>query len=305
MQRAAFAAVSEYLAAYEVETRGVYIQDVVFPEELVEVLTRREIANQERATYEEQQRAETARVEMEKARGTADMQAELAAAQVSVDISTNQAQAREAEAGGEAAYVRLTGQAEADRTQAIGLAEAKATEALGLARAAGFEAQRDAIGETATALVAVAGAVAEGKIDIMPEVLVTGGGGGALDGLAVDADEHAAKRQRRPWRSRRSCPCAARRRAGGELTSPQPNWRRSRSMASGIAAGSGPAQGWSSGATSAPNRSTWSTSSARSRDRNRICSWLAPASTQGRNPAAMASGSPTNVRPTSHVGRPT
>jgi uncharacterized membrane protein YqiK len=184
VQTAAFRAVSEYLAAYDVETRGVYIQDVVFPESLVQVLTRREIANQERTTYVEQERAETARVAVEKARGTADMQAELATAQVSVDISTNQARAREAAANGEAAYVRLTGQAEADRTQALGLAEARATEALGLARAAGFDAQRDAIGEAATALVAVAGAVAEGKIDIMPDVLVTGGGGGALDGLA-------------------------------------------------------------------------------------------------------------------------
>ena len=156
----------------------------MFPEDLVQVLTRREIANQERTTYVEQERAETARIEVEKARGTADMQAQLAAAQVSVDISTNEAQAREAEANGEAAYVRLTGQAEADRTQAIGLAEARATEALGLAQAAGFEAQRDAIGEMATALVAVAGAVAEGRIDIVPEVLVTGGGG-ALDGLAA------------------------------------------------------------------------------------------------------------------------
>jgi uncharacterized membrane protein YqiK len=185
VQNSAFQAVSEYLAAYDVETRGVYIQDVVFPQELVDVLTRREIANQERTTYVEQERAETARVEVEKARGTANMQAELAAAQVSVDISTNQARAREAEATGEAAYVRLTGQAEADRTQAVGLAEARATEALGLARAAGYQAQRDAIGDAATALVAVAGAVADGHIDIVPDVLVTGGGGGALDGLAA------------------------------------------------------------------------------------------------------------------------
>jgi uncharacterized membrane protein YqiK len=184
VQGSAFTAVSEYLAAYDVETRGVYIQDVVFPEELVEVLTRREIANQERTTYVEQERAETARVEVEKARGTANMQAELAAAQVSVEISTNQAQAREAAATGEAAYVRLTGQAEADRTQAIGLAEARATEALGLAKAAGYQAQREAIGDVPTALVAVAGAVADGHIDIMPDVLVTGGGG-ALDGLAA------------------------------------------------------------------------------------------------------------------------
>lgn len=184
VQRSAFTAVSDYLTAYEVETRGVYIQDVVFPDELVEVLTRREIANQERSTYVEQERAETARIEVEKARGTANMQAELASARVSVDISASQAQAREKEATGEAAYVRLTGQAEADRTQAIGLAEAKATEALGLARATGFEAQRAAIGEMATALVAVAGAVSEGQIDIMPDVLVTGGGG-AVEGLAA------------------------------------------------------------------------------------------------------------------------
>ncbi|HEY2998889.1 MAG TPA: SPFH domain-containing protein [Acidimicrobiales bacterium] len=185
VQGTAFRAVSEYLAAYDVETRGVYIQDVVFPEALVQVLTRREIANQERTTYVEQERAETARVEVEKARGTADMQAQLAAAQVSVEISTNQAKAREAAGTGEAAFVRLTGQAEADRTQALGLAEARATEALGLARAAGFQAQRDAIGEAATAMVAVAGAVADGHIDIVPDVLVTGGGGGALDGLAA------------------------------------------------------------------------------------------------------------------------
>ena len=184
VQRAAYLAVREYLNAYDVETRGVYIQDVVFPDELVEVLTRREIANQERTTYTEQQRAETARIEMEKARGTADMQAQLASSQVSVAITKNQAQAREAAGAGAAAFVRVTGQAEADRREAMGLAEAKATEAIGLARAAGFEAQRDAIGDVPTALVAIAGAIADGQIDVMPEVLVTGGGG-AVEGLAA------------------------------------------------------------------------------------------------------------------------
>jgi regulator of protease activity HflC (stomatin/prohibitin superfamily) len=183
VQLSAYAAISEYLAGYQVETKGVYIQDVVFPDELVGVLTRREIANQERTTYEEQRRAQLTRIEMEKAKGTADMQAQLAAAQVSVEIKSNQAQAREAEAGGDAAYVRLTGLAEADRTQAVGLAEAKATEALGLARAAGYTAQRAAIGDMPTALVAIANAVAEGDLKIVPEVLVTGGS--SLDGLAA------------------------------------------------------------------------------------------------------------------------
>jgi regulator of protease activity HflC (stomatin/prohibitin superfamily) len=188
VQAAALEAITRYLTQYEVETRGVYIQDVVFPPELVVVLTQREIANQEKATFEEQQRAQTSRIEMEKAKGTADMQSQLASAQVGVQIKANQAEARENEGKGEAAFVELTGRAEATKVQAIGLAEAKATEALGLARAVGFEAQKEALGGGATALVAVANAVAEGHITVVPEVLVTGGGngaGGPLDGLAA------------------------------------------------------------------------------------------------------------------------
>jgi uncharacterized membrane protein YqiK len=186
VQAAAYEAITRYLQQYEVETKGVYIQDVAFPPELVVVLTQREIANQEKATFEEQQRAQTSRIEMERAKGTANVQAQLASAQVGVQIETNKAEAREAEGKGEAAFVELTGKAEATRRQAIGLAEAKATEALGLARATGFEAQKEALGGPATALVAVANAVAEGHITVVPEVLVTGGsGGGPIDGLAA------------------------------------------------------------------------------------------------------------------------
>lgn len=178
--------VNGYLGKYEVETKGVYIQDVVFPPELVAVLTQREIANQERSTFEHQQRAQSVRVDLEKARGTADMQAELAKANVNIEIQRAAAAARTAEAEGEAAYTRMTGQAEADRRQAIGLAEATAVEALGVAKAAGYRAQVEALGQQATAAVAVAGAVADGRVKIVPEVLVSGADGhGALTGLAA------------------------------------------------------------------------------------------------------------------------
>lgn len=182
VQESAFEVIKEYLNRYDVETKGVYIQDVIFPEELVQVLTEREIANQEKATFQAQQVAQTARVETEKARGTADMQASLAQAQVGVDIRRSEAAAQIAQAEGEAAYLKMTGDGEASKVQAIGLAEAKATEALGLARAAGFQAQKEALGEGATALVAAVNAIAEGRVDIMPDVLVTGGGG-AAEGL--------------------------------------------------------------------------------------------------------------------------
>jgi regulator of protease activity HflC (stomatin/prohibitin superfamily) len=184
VQAAAFDAVSRYLAAYEVETRGVYIQDVTFPEELVGVLTRREIANQEKATYEQQKDAQTIRIDLEKARGTADMQAALAQAQVSVDINRARAAARKAEADGEAAFVELTGAAEGSRRRAIGLGDAAAAEALGLARAKGYDAQVASLGSGPTAAVAIANAVSEGKVNVMPDVLVTGGGN-AFEGLAA------------------------------------------------------------------------------------------------------------------------
>src|SRR5256885_5172767 len=94
------------------------------------------------------------------------------------------ANGRKAEAEGEAAFVRVTGEAEGSRRRAIGLGDAAAVEALGLAKAKGYEAQVRSLGSTPTAAVAIAGALSEGKLDVVPEVLVTGGGG-ALEGLAA------------------------------------------------------------------------------------------------------------------------
>ncbi|MFN9432474.1 MAG: SPFH domain-containing protein, partial [Acidobacteriota bacterium] len=78
VQRQAFERIAELLSIYFVETKGVYIQDVLLPQDLVKVLTEREIAKQEIATFEQQKQAQEGRIRMEQARGTADMQAELA-----------------------------------------------------------------------------------------------------------------------------------------------------------------------------------------------------------------------------------
>jgi uncharacterized membrane protein YqiK len=177
VQSAAESYIQSYLSRYEVETRGVYIQDVVFPADLVEVLTSREIASQERATFAQQREAQEARVSLEQQRGVADMQGELAQANVSVDIERSRAQAASARAEGEAAVITTTGAAEATRTQAIGQAAASAEQALGLARARGFEEQRKAIGAEQTALVAALREVGVGHVKIVPDIQVSGDGG--------------------------------------------------------------------------------------------------------------------------------
>jgi uncharacterized membrane protein YqiK len=185
VQNAAEAYIRQYLARYEVETRGVYIQDVVFPDDLVKVLTSREIAAQERATFAQQKAAQEARVSLEQQRGVADMQAQLAQANVSIEIETANAHAARARAQGQADVITTTGGAEATRTRAIGEADAAAEQALGLARAKGFDAQRQAIGAAQTALVAALREVASGDVKIVPDIQVGAEGGGVIGGLGA------------------------------------------------------------------------------------------------------------------------
>jgi SPFH domain / Band 7 family len=173
----AFDHIRQQLEQYQVETKGVYIQDVILPEDMVTVLTHREVANQEIETFKKQKAAQDQRIEMEQAKGTADMQADLARSKVGVDIKKNNADARVAEAVGEAEYIRQTGTARGAEVEAVGLA-----------RARGYRAQVEALGSNATAVVNVVTALAEGKAKFVPDVLVAGGNGnGAIDGLAATA----------------------------------------------------------------------------------------------------------------------
>jgi uncharacterized membrane protein YqiK len=185
VQDAAESYIRQYLARYEVETRGVYIQDVVFPADLVAVLTSREIAAQEKATFAQQREAQQARVSLEQQRGVADMQAQLAQANVSIEIETANAQSARARAQGQADVITTTGGAEATRTRAIGEAEAAAEQALGLARAKGFAAQTEAIGSSQTALVAALREVSAGHVKIVPDIQVGTEGGGVIGGLGA------------------------------------------------------------------------------------------------------------------------
>ena len=174
VQQGAFEYVKAELAKYRVETRGVYIQAVVLPEQLVEVLTEREIANQQIATYKMQKSAQDQRTETEKAKGTADMQADLAKSQVGVDIQNNRTAARKMEAQGEATFIEETGSAQGAQVRSVGLARAEA-----------YERQVAALGPTATALVNAIDALSKSNEPFVPNTLVMGGGdgGGTLGGV--------------------------------------------------------------------------------------------------------------------------
>jgi len=181
VQNEAFEHISLKIAEYQVETKGVYIQDIQLPEALVAVLTQREIANQEIQTYQKQRSAQEQRIEMEQAKGTADMQAQLAQSKVNVDIEVNNANAQKAKGEGEASYIRQTGTSRGAEVEAVGLARAKA-----------FQAQVEALGQTPTAFVNAITVLAEKGIKLVPDTMVMGGGLGAIEGLAASLMSHFA-----------------------------------------------------------------------------------------------------------------
>ncbi|MFH0775503.1 MAG: SPFH domain-containing protein [bacterium] len=174
VQEEAYAHIRAKLEEYQVETKGVYIQDVILPEQMVKVLTEREIANQEIETFKKQKEAQDQRIETEKAKGTADMQAELAKSQVGIGIQNNKTTARKAEADGESTYISQTGTAKGAEIRAVGMARAEA-----------YKVQVEALGQKATTLVNIITALAEKGAKIVPDILVTGGNGGGVEGLAA------------------------------------------------------------------------------------------------------------------------
>jgi uncharacterized membrane protein YqiK len=174
VQEVADAHIKTKLAEYGVECRGAYIQNVVLPQPLVDVLTQRELATQKVKMLDEEKKAEDCRVSMEAARGTADKQKDLAAAKVGIEIAQHIAEAKKKEADGAAYYTRTTGEADAAKITAVGKAEGAA-----------FSSQKEALGSEATAMVNIVKAIADGKVQVMPQILVMGGGSSGLEGLAA------------------------------------------------------------------------------------------------------------------------
>jgi hypothetical protein len=151
VQKQAQAYITEQIRKYNVETRGVYIQDVILPAEIVTVLTQREIANQEKVTFTAQKEAQLNRIAMEKQAGLADRQRDLAGSEVEIVIKENRARARKAEADGEATYIEHT--------------------------AKGFEAQKEALGPGPTAVVNVVSELSKSPNRFVPDILVSGSSG--------------------------------------------------------------------------------------------------------------------------------
>jgi len=162
------------LEKYHVECVSVLICQIKLPQELMETQTRKIIAQQQLAMYEDQQKAEQTRIATEKTRSEAELQKSLVEAEIGVKIAEQNKQKAIRFAEGEAESIRIKAEGEAKGIRAKGEAEGAKILAIGESTAKAYMLQNNAIGQQGVISIEVAKQIAVGNIKITPDFLVQG-----------------------------------------------------------------------------------------------------------------------------------
>ncbi|MCE1188140.1 MAG: hypothetical protein LWX56_03285 [Ignavibacteria bacterium] len=172
------------LEKYHVECVSVLICQISLPQELMDTQTKKIIAQQQQAMYQDMQKAEQTRIATEKTRAEADQQKNLVEAEIGVQIAEQNRVKAIKYAEGEAESIRLRAEGEAKGIKAKGEAEGSKILAIGEATATSYELQNKAIGMEGVTAIEIAKQIATGNVKVTPDFLVQGGDnlGGLLSG---------------------------------------------------------------------------------------------------------------------------
>jgi uncharacterized membrane protein YqiK len=164
--------ISSALRQYDVEAIDTLIGNINPPEALMQTLTDRKIAEEQKKTYEVQQEAQTQRQQLVRETAIADIQQEIVKAERGVNIAELQANAEIKQATGEAEAIRLRASGEAESIRVTGDARAEA-----------YRAGAEALGQYGYTAVQLMQIIGERGVQIVPEISVSGGAG-ASGGLS-------------------------------------------------------------------------------------------------------------------------
>jgi uncharacterized membrane protein YqiK len=190
--------ISAILDTYSVHGVDTLIGDIVPPQEVMNTLTDRKIAEMQKETFDQQRQAAEKRQELQKAQAMADIQSQLVGAEQGVIIAERTANAAVKQAEGTARATELQGTADArankargiadaEVIQAKGLAEAEVIQAKGAADAAAYQAGVEAMGADNFAKIQITRTLATNGIKIVPDILVQGEGSSGDIGTALVA----------------------------------------------------------------------------------------------------------------------
>jgi uncharacterized membrane protein YqiK len=197
-------AIGAALSEYNVNAIDTLIGDITPPEALMKTLTDRKIAEQEQVTYKTQQLAEETRKDLQQARAMADTQARVVDSERSVSIAEFAAQVQVKQANGfgqsktinaeadarvrtitaeaEARAKTINADADAKVVIMVGNADAEKTKVVGTAEADVIKLKIDSMESGNYALVQVMQALAANKTQLVPQIVVSGGGNGSGQG---------------------------------------------------------------------------------------------------------------------------
>lgn len=188
-QREAREHISKAISEYDVQSVDTLIGDIAPPETLMETLTARKLAEEQKLTYDAQRLAQETRKTLEAEKALAEKQRELVNEEQNILIAQRRAQStiRQAEgdstaistrANGEAEAIRRKGIAEAEIISVKGENEGRAIQAVGLAKAEAARKGVEAMGEY-YGLLQIFSILAEKGIRLTPDVMVAGEGRGS------------------------------------------------------------------------------------------------------------------------------
>lgn len=188
-QREAKDRIKATLREFNVEGADTLIGDMELPEALMKTLQDRQIAEEQKLTYNTQREAEDKRVELQKSTAMADTQADVVSAERRVTIAEQDALSTAKRAEGEANATRTRADASAYATEKTGNADATKISAIGKAESDVIKQKKDAIGAENFTAIEVATRLSQSVQPLVPTtVLGTGEGGTSalLNLVAID-----------------------------------------------------------------------------------------------------------------------
>jgi regulator of protease activity HflC (stomatin/prohibitin superfamily) len=194
LQTEALAHAKERFSEYNVEAQNLLIAYIDIPKDLLETQTKKEIANQQQAQYDQEALAQEKRIAVMEKSSRADKQKDVIDAKLSIDINNDRAEAKVKEADGNRRSVILQAQGTKESTILVAQGTKESTILVadgnsykskieGDGVAAAYDAQKEAIGQQNVAIIKLIQEIAAGKIQIVPQILVEGGGGPATGNL--------------------------------------------------------------------------------------------------------------------------
>lgn len=199
LQRSALEKAQQQFEVYHVEAQNLLIAYIKVDQALLDTQTKREIALQQQAQYQQEALAQEKRIEVQSKAANADKQPEVVAAMLSIQIENTKAEAKRMLAGGDRDQNKITADGEKYKVQALAEAEAyrlkqigdgtsyqiktiadgKAYEQreVGKGIADAYNAQAQVIGPSATAAIKLIDEVGVNGVKITPDILISAAGG--------------------------------------------------------------------------------------------------------------------------------